>query len=122
MDELTAIGALAALAQPTRLTAFRTLVRAYPDPVAAGVVALALDVPHNTMSTHLAVLVRAGLAAAERRGRSVLYRADIGGFNALVAFLGRDCCDGRPELCSVLLPSTTASACCAPNIAMEVMP
>ena len=36
-----------------------------------------LDVPPSTLSSHLAILQRAGLAASERRGR-VFYRADVG--------------------------------------------
>lgn len=56
-----AIEALSALAQPTRLEAFRLLVRQEPDGLAAGEIARRLDVPHNTMSTHLAILTRAGL-------------------------------------------------------------
>lgn len=113
MDESSAIQGLAALAQPTRLKAFRTLVRAYPDAVAAGVLALACGVPHNTMSAHLAALIRAGLASVERHQRSMLYRAEIGQFNALVLFLGRDCCDGRPELCPAVAPAD--EACCTPQ-------
>jgi ArsR family transcriptional regulator, arsenate/arsenite/antimonite-responsive transcriptional repressor / arsenate reductase (thioredoxin) len=61
------------------------------------------DVPHNTMSAHLAVLSRAGLVLVERRGRLMNYRADVGGFRELVEFMARDCCGGRPELCGDIL-------------------
>ena len=64
MDEKAAIGALAALAQPTRLAVFRQLVGRHPGGIAAGDIARRFDVPHNTMSSHLAVLTRAGLAGA----------------------------------------------------------
>ena len=43
-----------------------------------------LDVPQNTMSAHLAVLTRAGLAAAQRRSQSVIYRANVAAFRAVV--------------------------------------
>ncbi len=119
MDSIVAIEALSALAQPTRLAAFRTLVRAYPDPVAAGVVALGCGAPHNTMSAHLAVLARAGLVTAERAGRAMLYRAAIGQLNALVLFLARDCCEGRPELCTAVAPAGAAAACCSPTAVQE---
>jgi DNA-binding transcriptional ArsR family regulator len=66
------------------------------------------------MSTHLAALARAGLIAARRDGRSVQYCADLDGFRALVGFLARDCCSGRPEICAPVLatcvPSHSVSA------------
>jgi len=67
--------------------------------LAAGELAKACDTPHNTMSTHLSILMRAGLVEVERAGRAMNYRADISAFRSLVTFLTRDCCGGRPELC-----------------------
>jgi ArsR family transcriptional regulator len=112
MDESNAIDALTALAQPTRLRAFRELVRTHPEPVAAGDLARRLDTPHNTMSTHLAVLQRAGLIAVARQGRSMLYSADLDGFRDLVGFLTRECCGGRAEICA---PVLAALSCHAPT-------
>ncbi len=51
------------------------------------------------MSTHLGVLIRAGLVHVERAGRTMNYRADVKAFRGLVTFLTSDCCSGRPELC-----------------------
>jgi len=79
MDNNTAIAALAALAQATRLETFRFLVRHEPDGVPAGELARLLDVPQNTMSAHLATLSRAGLVTGERQSRSIIYRADLQG-------------------------------------------
>lgn len=111
-----AVQAFTALAQDTRLAVFRLLVEAGPSGIAAGEVARQLGVPHNTMSTHLAVLARAGLIASRRESRSVIYAADMSGVRALLDFLLSDCCKGRPEICAPLLdaaiPSTTAPACC----------
>ena len=56
MDNESVIVALGALAQATRLDAFRLLVRHEPEGLPAGEVAKALDVPQNTMSVHLATL------------------------------------------------------------------
>jgi ArsR family transcriptional regulator, arsenate/arsenite/antimonite-responsive transcriptional repressor len=53
MESEGAILALAALAQPTRLEAFRLLVKHQPVGTAAGDVAKSLAVPQNTMSAHL---------------------------------------------------------------------
>jgi DNA-binding transcriptional ArsR family regulator len=112
MDESTAISALTALAQPTRLGVFRRLVGTHPEAVPAGEIARLCEVPHNTMSAHLAVLTRAGLLSATRDGRSMLYRADLDGFRALIGFLTQECCQGRPEICApVLDPLVTACSC-----------
>jgi DNA-binding transcriptional ArsR family regulator len=103
MDSTVAIAALAALAQTTRLEAFRLLVTREPDGVAAGDLARLLAIPQNTMSAHLAVLARAGLVRSERRSRSIIYRADLDRFRDVVLFLVQDCCGGRPEVCAPLL-------------------
>jgi DNA-binding transcriptional ArsR family regulator len=100
VDSLRAIAALTALGQATRLGGFRFAVERYPEPVSAGEIADHCQVPHNTMSTHLAILTRAGLLTVQRVGRTALYRADLDGFNSLIDFLTGDCCGGRPEICS----------------------
>jgi ArsR family transcriptional regulator len=108
-----AILALAALAQPTRLDVFRLLVKHEPDGLAAGDVAKALVVPQNTMSSHLAILSRAGLVTTRRFSRSIVYRADLVRFRAVMLFMLTDCCDGRPEICAPLIEDLTP--CCAPK-------
>lgn len=110
MDNESAIAALAAMAQPTRLEVFRLLVRHEPDGLAAGEIARELAVPQNTMSAHLAVLSRAGLAGAERNGRSIRYRARLDTLRALTLFLVRDCCAGDRTLCAPLVAEL--SPCC----------
>lgn len=102
MDVERSQAAFAALAQPTRLKAFRKLVAVHPDGLPAGEIADVCDVPHNTMSTHLTALNRAGLVTVERDGRMMNYRADIRGLRGLIRFLASDCCTGRPELCGDL--------------------
>jgi DNA-binding transcriptional ArsR family regulator len=111
IDEYAAVEALGALAQPTRLAAFRHLVAAYPEGEPAGEIARLCGVPHNTMSTHLGILSRASLVAVERQSRVMSYRAEIEGFRALMSFLTRDCCGGRPEICDPLIADLT---CCVP--------
>jgi DNA-binding transcriptional ArsR family regulator len=103
MDKERAILALAALAQSTRLDAFRLVVEHEPDGLAAGEIARRLAVPHNTMSTHLAVLSRAGLISAERRSQSIIYRAELDRFRGVASYLLRDCCGGHPEVCGPLV-------------------
>ncbi len=114
MDTTTAIRSLAALAQDTRLGAFRLLVQAGSAGLAAGEIARRLSVPHNTLSSHIATLAQAGLVVAHREGRSVIYRADFDGVRALLGFLLEDCCQGAPELCGPAIDSTLM-ACCDPT-------
>jgi DNA-binding transcriptional ArsR family regulator len=118
MDEKKTIAALNALAQPTRLKAFRRLIAAHPDALPAGEIARKCKTPHNTMSTHLAALTRAGLVNVRRDGRSMFYSADLEGFRALVTFLTRDCCNGQPEICAPLL-AELSDPCCAPTRKLE---
>ena len=110
MDSDSAIMALGALAQETRLDVFRLLVRYEPDGLAAGEIARQLDVPQNTMSSHLGILARAGIVRSERHSRSIIYRADLGGLRGVMLFLVKDCCAGSPELCAPLLAELTL--CC----------
>jgi len=107
METESTILALAALAQSTRLDVFRLLVKHEPEGLAAGEIAKTLAVPQNTMSAHLAVLSRAGLVTARRISRSIVYRADLVRFQAVMLFMLNDCCDGRPEICAPLIESLT---------------
>jgi len=113
MENEEAVLALAALAQPTRLEAFRTLARHEPDGLAAGDLARLLEVPQNTLSAHLAILSRAGLVSSERHSRSIVYRANLDEFRDVTLFLLMDCCGGRPEVCTPVVESL--QACCSPK-------
>jgi DNA-binding transcriptional ArsR family regulator len=110
LSEITST--LAALAQPTRLEVFRLLVEHEPQGLAAGDIARILSVPQNTMSSHLAVLTRAGLIASQRHGRSIVYRANLTTLQHVMLYLIKDCCGGRPEVCAPLIASLT-SGCAA---------
>lgn len=112
-----AISVLAALAQPTRLEIFRLLLKHEPVGVTAGVIADTVGAPHNSISTHLAILVRAGLLRSARDGRSIVYRAGIEGMRALVGFLVNDCCDGHPELCNLIGVAAAGDCGCSPSSA-----
>lgn len=94
---------MSALAQDTRLDVFRLLVTHEPEGLPAGEIARQLAVPPNTLSTHLAVLTRAGLIHPERQSRSIIYRAALDALGAAMTFLVTDCCQGRPDLCASLL-------------------
>jgi DNA-binding transcriptional ArsR family regulator len=110
MDNAAALDALASLAQASRLDAFKLLVRHAPEGLPAGDVARLLDVPQNTMSSHLGILQRAGLVKAARAGRSIIYRADLDRLRALMLFLVRDCCGASADLTRPLVAEL--SLCC----------
>ena len=115
LDEAHALAALAALGQVTRLSIFRLLVREEPAGMTAGALAEAVGCPHNTLSTHVAILARAGLVIGRREGRTINYRADSAGTRALIAFLVMDCCEGRPELCGLSNAPERAACGCLPT-------
>lgn len=117
MESENVILALAALAQPTRLDVFRLLVKHEPEGLPAGDIARELTVPHNTMSSHLGILSRAGLVRSERRSRSIIYRADLDRFREVVTFLLKDCCGGHPGVCAPLIDAL--APCCAPKETLD---
>jgi DNA-binding transcriptional ArsR family regulator len=96
LDEGAAVKALAALAQAQRLRAFRALIVAGPDGLTPGVMAEQLGVAPSALSFHLKELAHSGLVSSEARGRNLIYRADIGQMNALLAYLTEHCCEGQP--------------------------
>ena len=117
MDSACAIAALGALAQSTRLDTFRLLVKHEPDGLPAGEVARLLNIPQNTMSSHLSTLARAGLVRSERQSRSIIYRADLERLQDLMLFLVKDCCGGRADLCAPLIAALTP--CCPPEKVLQ---
>lgn len=84
-----------ALSQDTRLRAFRLLVQAGPEGLAAGVLSEELGIPHNTMSFHLGHLSNAGIISSRKEGRWVIYSANLDVTRDLIAFLVKDCCSAQ---------------------------
>jgi DNA-binding transcriptional ArsR family regulator len=110
---INAVQSLSALSHEGRLAVFRLLVKAGPDGMAAGDIAKKLDTAPNTMSAQLLVLSNADLVHARREGRSIIYAVDFDRMSALLQFLARDCCNGRPEICAPL--AATVNSCCPPK-------
>jgi DNA-binding transcriptional ArsR family regulator len=98
MDEKRAIVALGALAQETRLALFRLLVTCGPAGLPAGVIAERLGVQPSSLSFHLAQLLHAGLITQRSLSRQLIYSAEYGAMNALLAYLTENCC-GRDATC-----------------------
>ncbi len=111
MDSETAIQALSALAQTSRLAVFRALVRAGPEGLAAGVIARRVEATPSTLSSHLNLLVQAGLVVSRRESRSIVYSARFDRMAELVAFLAEDCCRGAPEVCAPVAEVAARAAC-----------
>ena len=109
MDVLDALKTLDALSHETRLWAFRLLVQAGPEGLAAGEIAERLSLRQNTMSSHLKHLTSAGLIDNRRAGRCIVYTANYGTVKALVLFLMQDCCAGSKEVCQPVVQSIAAS-------------
>src|SRR5215468_4330763 len=99
MEKLSALAALAALAQENRLDVFRLLVEAGPDGMSAGAVAEAVGLPPNTLTFHFDRLRHADLVTVRREGRSMIYAARFETMNALLGFLTENCCGGVSEKC-----------------------
>ncbi len=106
-----AVQSLSALAHEGRLRAYRLLVQAGPQGLAAGEVARRLGTPANTLSAHLTALGHAGLVQSRRDGRSIIYAARFDRMGALMAFLAADCCGGAPEVCAPVAAAAARSRC-----------
>ena len=96
MEVVTALGALA---QESRLTVFRLLVRRGPDGFTPSVIAQRLDIAGPTLSFHLKELQHAGLVSARREGRFLFYAARFDRIRNLVGFLTDECCSQADETC-----------------------
>ena len=119
MDIQDAVVAFGALSQETRLRVFRLLVEYGQDGTAAGTLSETLGIPHNTLSFHLSQMSHAGLVLSQRKGRSIIYRANFGFFTDLIRYMVKDCCrmefatirEDTKRGCSVIeMPS-----CCPPQ-------
>ena len=106
MKSSDVVRALAALAQDSRLAAYRLLVQTGEAGLAVGELGERLKLPGATLSNHLNVLRRAGLVRDVREGRSIRCRADYAHMNALLGFLTENCCGDAAPSCA---PT------CAPN-------
>ncbi|MEO0975312.1 MAG: metalloregulator ArsR/SmtB family transcription factor [Pseudomonadota bacterium] len=103
MNDETALLALSALAQPTRLAVFRLLIHAGGKGVAAGEIAERVGARPNTLSTHLQALCAGTLIGRERVGRSIVYSANYDRVSDLLTYLLQDCCAGEAEICGPVI-------------------
>ncbi|MBI3713299.1 MAG: helix-turn-helix transcriptional regulator [Burkholderiales bacterium] len=111
MNTKSAITALAALAQESRLAVFRLLVATGPQGLAASKIAESLAVPASSLSFHLKELSHAELITAKQEGRFIIYSANFAAMQTLMDYLSENCCHGEP--CGVSTKPTCNSAPCA---------
>ncbi|MGH8607570.1 MAG: ArsR/SmtB family transcription factor, partial [Gammaproteobacteria bacterium] len=114
MEKIKALGALAALAQETRLDIFRRLVKVGPRGLPAGAIGEHFRLPSATQSFHLKEMRRAGLVRADRHGRQIIYAADFQTMNDLIAYLTEHCCQDQGEA-NPTIHCLTHSVCCEAN-------
>lgn len=115
MENKTAVAALAALAQDTRLSVFRLLVECGPEGMAAGEIGDKLEVPPATLSFHLKELNHAGLVTSRQEGRYVYYAAHFEHMAALMSYLTQNCCRGMPQECLTIVETALGRCCAAPS-------
>lgn len=95
METKAVITALAALAQESRLSAFRLLVQTGPQGLAASKIAEELDVAPSSLSFHLKELTNAGLIESRQEGRFIYYSANFDTMNQVLSYLTDNCCAGQ---------------------------
>src|SRR5690606_23593229 len=90
----TAVARLSALAQETRLSIFRLLVQKGPDGLCVADIQSRRKLAPAMLSFHLKELTAAGLLKARQDGRFIFYSPDFKAMNALIDYLGENCCGG----------------------------
>ena len=104
MEIESAIDALSALAQSSRLGIFRLLITAGRDGLPAGEIGRKLAIPANSLSFHITRLRYAGLVKGRREGRHIFYTANFSNMQRLMDYLTENCCASSSEGCSPECP------------------
>lgn len=94
METKAVLAALSALAQEARLNAFRLLVQAGPEGLAASRIGEQLGIAPSSLSFHLKELTHAGLIEARQDGRFIIYSANFDTMNGVLTYLTDNCCGG----------------------------
>jgi ArsR family transcriptional regulator, arsenate/arsenite/antimonite-responsive transcriptional repressor len=99
MKSAAAIDAFGALAHQHRLAVYRALVKRGSAGLSAGAIAERVGLAPSSLTFHLQTLQRAGLIRQQRDGRQLIYTADFGAMNALLAYITDNCCAESGESC-----------------------
>jgi DNA-binding transcriptional ArsR family regulator len=92
MNIETAASQMEALGNATRLTIYRTLVRAGDNGLPVGKLQLKLDIAASTLSHHLKKLIEVNLISQERQATTLICRANYASMNGLIGYLSDECC------------------------------
>ena len=103
------IEALGALAQSSRLEAFRLLVKRGPEGFTPSELAERLEIPAPTLSFHLKELQRARLIGSRRDGRFLYYSASFATMQGVIDFLTDKCCSMSDVECGAGCPPAPSS-------------
>ena len=109
MEIKSAVGALSALANESRLEVFRLLVPEGPNGLPAGEIGNRLGIPANALSFHLTRLRHAGLVTVRRNGQQKIYAAIYEGIQDLMDYLAENCCQNEVEGCSSECPQPSSN-------------
>jgi DNA-binding transcriptional ArsR family regulator len=112
MDKQDVVQALAALAHPVRLEAFRALVVAGHNGLAQKALAEVIGVGPTNLAFHLKELATAGLVTQAQAGRFVIYHAAFERMNGLLDYLTQNCCQGLPAAAPAAAEAGTVSEAC----------
>lgn len=84
--------ALKELGHPTRLTIYKSVVKAGHQGISVGGIQEQLGIPGSTLSHHISGLVSAGLLTQRREGRTLFCVAEYQYLDAVIRFLLDECC------------------------------
>jgi DNA-binding transcriptional ArsR family regulator len=101
---------LEALGNPSRLAIYRELVRAGDPGLSVGTVQERLKFAASTLSHHLQKLILVGLVTRERRGTTLICRANFPMMRELVNALSEECCRDEAQECSTCTPALPAGS------------
>jgi len=110
MNSKDAVKSLAALAQDSRLSVFRLLVKRGPEGFAAGELSERLKIPGPTLSFHLKALSQAGLVTTRKESRFIYYSASFERMDDLVGYLTENCCSLGSDCSTSCRPAAPLAA------------
>jgi ArsR family transcriptional regulator, arsenate/arsenite/antimonite-responsive transcriptional repressor len=109
MNNMDCVRALAALAQESRLSVFRLLVKRGPEGYSVGEIGDKLGIAGPTLSFHLKELTQAGLITPRKASRFIYYAPAFERMNQLLGYLTENCCS-QGEVCATACAPLGTSA------------
>lgn len=92
MDIDVVAKALKELGHPTRLSIYKSVVRAGYQGIAVGSLQEKLAIPGSTLSHHISSLLSAELISQRREGRTLFCVAEYKKLQSVIGFLQDECC------------------------------